>query len=194
VTTGAFLTASSGSLAPARRGGICHRNSATGTRSGAIPPLVPVRRLGRAGAGLRRSRRRGRRVADDRQYRHPGPSLCGRHKRGAHNQALGRSRGGGGVSCKIHLRVNAMGLPIALLLTAGEAHDVTAYDGLMQSRDSDPGVLVAARATAATRSARTYKTAVPGPRSRRSETGQCSIRLTNRPTRDDRVSSTALAI
>jgi len=43
---------------------------------------------------------------------------------------------------KIHLRANADGLPIGVLLTPGEAHDVTAYDGLMAQRDSDPGVLL----------------------------------------------------
>jgi hypothetical protein len=51
-------------------------------------------------------------------------------KGGAQNQALGRSRGG--FSSKLHLRVNADGLPIAPVLTAGEAHDVTAYDDLME--------------------------------------------------------------
>jgi transposase len=39
--------------------------------------------------------------------------------------------------------VNADGLPIAVLLTAGESHDVTAYDDLMEQRDSDPGALLA---------------------------------------------------
>ena len=57
------------------------------------------------------------------------------------NQALGRSRGG--FSTKIHVRCNAAGLPIGIILSAGEAHDVTAYDGLMQQRDSDPGAMLA---------------------------------------------------
>jgi transposase len=56
-------------------------------------------------------------------------------------QALGRSRGG--FSTKIHLRCNAAGLPIGIVLSEGEAHDVTAYDGLMQQRDSDPGAMLA---------------------------------------------------
>ena len=56
-------------------------------------------------------------------------------------QALGRSRGG--FSTKIHLRCNAAGLPIGVVLSEGEAHDVTAYDGLMQQRDSDPGAMLA---------------------------------------------------
>ena len=57
------------------------------------------------------------------------------------NQALGRSRGG--FSTKIHVRCNAAGLPIGIVLSEGEAHDVTAYDGLMQQRDSDPGAMLA---------------------------------------------------
>ena len=57
------------------------------------------------------------------------------------NQALGRSRGG--FSTKIHVRCNAAGLPIGIMLSEGEDHDVTAYDGLMQQRDSDPGAMLA---------------------------------------------------
>jgi transposase len=57
------------------------------------------------------------------------------------NQALGRSRGG--FSTKIHARCDAAGLPIGIVLTEGEAHDVTAYDGLMQQRDSDPCAMLA---------------------------------------------------
>jgi transposase len=34
-------------------------------------------------------------------------------------------------------------MPIAVTATPGEAHDVTAYDELMQQRDSDPGALLA---------------------------------------------------
>jgi transposase len=57
------------------------------------------------------------------------------------NQALGRSRSG--FSTKIHLRCNAVGLPIGVVLSEGEADDVTAYDRLMQQRDSDPGAMLA---------------------------------------------------
>jgi transposase len=39
--------------------------------------------------------------------------------------------------------VNADGMPIAVEATPGEAHDVTAYDNLMEQRDSDPGALLA---------------------------------------------------
>ena len=41
------------------------------------------------------------------------------------------------------MRCNAAGLPIGIVLSEGEAHDVTAYDGLMQQRDSDPGAMLA---------------------------------------------------
>jgi hypothetical protein len=57
------------------------------------------------------------------------------------DQALGRSRGG--FSTKIHVRCNATGLPIGIVLSDGETDDVTAYDGLMQQRDSDPGAMLA---------------------------------------------------
>jgi transposase len=62
-------------------------------------------------------------------------------KGGSQTQALGRSRGG--FTSKIHVRCNALGLPIGAVLSEGEAHDVTAYDPLMEQRDSDPGVMLA---------------------------------------------------
>jgi transposase len=40
---------------------------------------------------------------------------------------------------------NALGLPIGVVLSAGEAHDVTGYDDLMEERDSDPGAMLADR-------------------------------------------------
>ena len=64
-------------------------------------------------------------------------------KGGAGHQDLGRSRGG--FSTKIHLRANADGLPIGVVLTPGEAHDATAYAALMNERDSDPGALLGDR-------------------------------------------------
>jgi transposase len=99
------------------------------------------RRVGRAVAGTSGQRRRCRRVADDRQHHGPGTSLRCRRKRGAQDQALGRSRGG--FTTKIHLRCNAEGLAIGAALSEGEAHDVTAYEELMEQRDSDPGAMLA---------------------------------------------------
>ncbi len=49
------------------------------------------------------------------------------------------------MSTKIHLRTNAEGLPLGVLLTPGEAHDSTAYDDLMGEHDVDPDVLLADR-------------------------------------------------
>lgn len=43
----------------------------------------------------------------------------------------------------MHLRCNALGLPIGVVLSEGQAHDSTAYEALMEQRDSDPGVMLA---------------------------------------------------
>ena len=75
------------------------------------------------------------------RYHDPGTSLRRRRKGGIQFQALGRSRGG--FATKVHLRCNAVGLPAGVVLTTGEAHDVTAYDALMEQRDSDPGAMLA---------------------------------------------------
>jgi transposase len=49
------------------------------------------------------------------------------------------------LSTKINLRANAEGLPIGLLLTAGEVHDSTVYPDLMAEHDNNPDVLLADR-------------------------------------------------
>ena len=67
---------------------------------------------------------------------HPGASLCRRWKRGTERNALGRSRGG--FSTKINARTNSEGLPIGVVITPGQAHDVTAFPALMQEIDCDP--------------------------------------------------------
>jgi len=55
---------------------------------------------------------------------------------------VGRSRGGD--STKINARTNAEGLPIGLVITPGQAHDVTAFPALMQEvEDCDPEQLLA---------------------------------------------------
>jgi hypothetical protein len=75
-----------------------------------------------------------------RQYRHRGTPLCRRRKGGTQNQALGRSRGG--FTTKILARTNGEGLPVALLLTPGEAYDSTAFPDLMAEYDADPAVML----------------------------------------------------
>jgi transposase len=63
-------------------------------------------------------------------------SLRRRRKGGAERNALGRSRGG--FSTKINARTNAEGLPIGIVITPGQAHDVTAVPALMHDIDCDP--------------------------------------------------------
>jgi transposase len=77
-----------------------------------------------------------RHAADDRCDRHSCSSLRGRWKRGTGRNALGRSRGG--FSTKINARTNSEGLPIGIVITPGQAHDVTAFPALMQEIDCDP--------------------------------------------------------
>ena len=62
--------------------------------------------------------------------------MRGRRKGGIERNALGRSRGG--FSTKINARTNAEGLPIGIVITPGQAHDVTAFPALMQEIDCDP--------------------------------------------------------
>jgi hypothetical protein len=59
----------------------------------------------------------------------PGSGLGGRCKRGRQDQALGRSRGG--FSTKIHLKTNFTGLPLAFVLTGGEAGDGPQFETLL---------------------------------------------------------------
>ena len=73
------------------------------------------------------------RAADGRCDDRPGAPLCWRRKGGAERNALGRSRGG--FSTKINARTNAEGLPIGIVITPGQAHDVTAFPALMQEVD-----------------------------------------------------------
>jgi len=62
------------------------------------------------------------------------PSLRGRRKRGAFNNAIGRSRGG--QTTKIHALTDDIGRPLAFLVTPGNTHDlVGAHDliGMVRS-------------------------------------------------------------
>ncbi|MBJ7512091.1 MAG: transposase [Brevundimonas sp.] len=69
--------------------------------------------LGRDAGGAERSRRRAWQRPDDRFHPYPGPSARRRRaKKRDQDRGLGRSRGG--FSTKIHLRSNALGLPVAI--------------------------------------------------------------------------------
>lgn len=75
-------------------------------------------------------------MADPRLHRHPRPSLRRRRGKktagssGQEEQALGRSRGGFGT--KIHTAVSGLGLPVKLILTPGQAADVTQGQTLIE--------------------------------------------------------------
>ena len=84
----------------------------------AVEPIRHLRSLLRCPGGDERDGAFG---ADVRFYRGARPCLGGGRKRGQHDQALGRSRGG--FSTKIHLKTDFGGLPIAFHLTGGEASD-----------------------------------------------------------------------
>jgi len=51
------------------------------------------------------------------------------------NEAIGLSRGG--LSTKIHALVDALGNPLAFLLTAGQAHDLVGADALLPQMAAD---------------------------------------------------------
>jgi len=57
-------------------------------------------------------------------------------------QAIGRSRGG--LTTKIHTLVDALGNPVELMLTPGQAHDLACAEPLIAN--SDPDALIADKA------------------------------------------------
>ncbi len=63
-------------------------------------------------------------------------------KRGRDDQAIGRSRGG--LTTKIHAIVDALGNPVVLSLTLGQASDLGQAETLLE--DIDPGALLADKA------------------------------------------------
>ena len=60
---------------------------------------------------------------------------CAEKNGGQAAQALGRSRGG--FSTKIHVIVDALGLPLDFVLTGGQSHDVTQAPTLLQGQRSE---------------------------------------------------------
>ena len=57
-------------------------------------------------------------------------------------QAIGRSRGG--LTTKIHALVDALGNPVALRLTPGQAHDLASAGSLLD--DVEPQALIGSKA------------------------------------------------
>ena len=92
-----------------------------------LQSMATGRRVGPANG--RYQRRARRRNPDDRQHFHPcAPAGCD-GKKGGPDHCLGRSRGG--LTTKIHVVVDAQGLPIRLGLTAGQMHDGQIVDRLL---------------------------------------------------------------
>jgi len=131
--------------------------------------------------------RRGRSRRDDgreRTLQHrldhgSGPCLGSGRKRGIHQRALGRSRGG--FTSKIHCIGDARGRPIAFHITPGEAADCKAYDILIDLPEQSPDALLADKAydTDAIRGdlkERRIKPVIP-PKSNRTRTIRYSKRL-----------------
>ena len=107
------------------------------------------------------------------------PRLGSGRKRGIHQRALGRSRGG--FTSKIHCLGDARGRPIAFHLTPGEAADCKAYDTLINLPEQAPDALLADKAydTDAIRTdlkERGIKPVIP-PKSNRTATIRYSKRL-----------------
>lgn len=83
--------------------------------------VVSYSRSGKRGPGPRKRHHR----RDD----HSGAPARSRRKRGPEAQAIGRSRGG--PTTKIHVAVDALGNPLRLILTPGQAHDSTQAEALI---------------------------------------------------------------
>src|SRR5690606_20439067 len=64
--------------------------------------------------------------APDRQFDHPSPPARRRWKKGGPDHAIGRSRGG--LSTKINALVDQDGLPLRIVLSAGQASDKAAVE------------------------------------------------------------------
>jgi transposase len=101
------------------------------------------RGLGERGGHSRRDDG-GQRALQHRQHHGSRPCLGSGRKRGAHQRALGRSRGG--FTSKIHCLGDARGRPVAFELTPGEAADCKSYDTLIDLPEQTPDALLADKA------------------------------------------------
>jgi transposase len=98
-----------------------------------VQPLASGGGVGSAsGGGVKGLRRR---HPDDRLVQHPRASARRqRPKKDDRSGCMGRSRGG--LTTKIHALVDAEGLPIALKLTEGQAHDGRSADDMLRSLEA----------------------------------------------------------
>jgi transposase len=130
------------------------------------------------GERRRRTRRDygGERALQHRQHHGSRSCLGSGRKRGLHQRALGRSRGG--FTSKVHCLGDARGRPIAFHLTPGEAADCKAYDTLIDLPEQAPDALLADKAydTDAIRADLKERGIIP-PKSNRTATIRYSKRL-----------------
>jgi transposase len=146
-----------------------------------LSALSTVERLRCLGERRRRSRRDDGREWTLQHRLNDGsrPRLGSGRKRGIHQRALGRSRGG--FTSKIHCLSDARGRPVAFDLTPGEAADCKTYDTLIELPEQAPHALLADKAydTDAIREdlkKRGIKAVIP-PKSNRNATIRYSKRL-----------------
>lgn len=93
-----------------------------------LRPVVQERAMGRA---ICRATDRGRSgMAKHRQHDQPSTPARRGWKRGPAGHGIGRSRGG--ATTKVHLVVDALGLPLAFELTEGQRHDIVPAPGLVE--------------------------------------------------------------
>jgi transposase len=98
-----------------------------------LSPLGPGRRLGAGAAGA--ARRPGARASDDRPHARACPSAQRRGQGGSAAQAIGRSRGGLGT--KLHLLVDALGQLVRVVRSAGQAHDATPAQAVLEGERAE---------------------------------------------------------
>jgi transposase len=109
----------------------------------ALLEVEQVRHLGKRGNRSRRDHGR-ERALQHRQHHGSRPHLGSGRKRGTHQRALGRSRGG--FTSKIHCLADAKGRPLAFHLTPGEAADCKAYEKLIDLPERAPDALLGDKA------------------------------------------------
>jgi transposase len=109
----------------------------------AVSAMEWLRCLGEPDDGSRRNDG-GARSLQHRFHHGPRPCLGSGRKRGIHQRALGRSRGG--FTSKVHCIADEKGRPIAFHLTPGEAADCKAYDELIDLPETPPDALLADKA------------------------------------------------
>lgn len=109
----------------------------------AIPEMDAFGHLGRHAGSSGEQRDPYQQCADDRQHSYQSAPSGRWRKRGTQKQGFGRSRGG--FTTKIHLRTNAIGLPLAAEISGGEVSDYKGYDLVMDTAAPAPKVFLADR-------------------------------------------------